>query len=851
MKKMTRFAAGVLSALMSTTTFADKAAYDGFEKADLGALDGQVGGTGFSGAYSANASMKVIERSLVYENGSLKIDGGKQALQMKRSTVANENLLGSRPLAESHAEDVFYVSALFYIDKNTKSNNNRDTYWVGLSPDSATRPAGGLGVEDTSYKWGGIIGGQGRLAAVVETDKPHFIVAKIHKNTKGAANKYDRVSLMVDPESADEPETWTMENQGPGSSTTYSELAYLNFFMQYDRAETVDTVIVDEIRVGTTWSDVVVPYEEKPDASSIVHWTGGAGGALDWTVPANWEENVSASGADVVFGQAGTGDATTVGNSVAADLMVNSLEYRHFSDANGEALHHVTSVAEGATLTVEGTNAVGRAFDVASVPQNAQAYVETHATLTGGGALNVSSPDGKVIVGGGTVEPDSSHVRGFVDLSGLSSFKADVDRLVLGEARNTRGEMYLATAGEGVNEIRANYVGIGDSAGILGGPETSVMKLGKSNVIHADRINVAATEVSGTKRNNGASGSLSFAAGLENPTLTVRSQGGTRRADMTVASHGDGGNNWYAITGRADFSGGRIDMLLGELLIAAGVGYNGTQRGSVDGYFTMDAGQVDVNKLSVGRTCLFDGGRKADTYPAWGRYTMRGGETIVNEAVEVGVSTNGAWRGGIQCVKGDIMLSGDARFTALGSVVLASDQGYTTSAVARVSIEDRAVFTACRGISNGLRLEDKSESWGDIKIAEFDGSVFVNGGLLAVTNSTGTSELKLDYGTLDVNGGRVIADRLTMTGPESVVKVKISSREPAVVVKGAANVDGAKLVVTVDDGYVLERTGSYKLIQAAAASGTFADIEAPRGMRIRNTANGIVGSFGGLVIVVQ
>lgn len=852
MKTKTMIASAAFSAMTATTAFAGKAAYDGFETADLGPLDEQIGGSGFDGPYVANASVTVVSRSLTYEKGDLKIVGGKQALQLKKSTVENTSLLSSRKLSDIHDEDVFYVSAIVYIDRNTRSFNNRDTFWVGLASDSSSRPGGGLGVEDTSYNWCGIVGGQGRLSGVaVVADSPHFIVAKIHKNTSGPENCYNRVSLMVDPESASEPSAWTKDNQTSGSSTTYPELGFLNFYMDYSRAETVDTFIIDEVRVGSTWADVVVPYvEPAADSDVIAHWTGADTEAKTWTQSGNWEDGVSPNSNDVVFDNDGTSASDDVTSAISVNTAVSSISFANVNLDGAESKRHTTSVAAGAVLSVAGTNAMGRAVSVTAQPLEANKMYNTQVALTGGGALAVESQEGEFLVGKGYSAPNNGRARGFLDLAGLASFTSDVSRLVLGEGIYTRGEMRLAATGDGVNFIRARYVGVGDSAGLLGGPETSVLTLGQENIIHADRVNIAATEVSGTKRNNCASGEMKFAEGLQNPSVIVRSRGGARRADMTIASHGDGGNNWYYLNGRADFSGGTVDMLLGELLVAAGAGYDGTQSGQVDGYFIMDAGIVDVERLCVGRTCIFDGGRKPDTHPAWGRYTMNGGVTLAG-AVEAGVSTNGAWKGGFQCARGDIALSNDAVFTALGSVVLASNQGYATSTVARVTIADNAVFSACAGIRNGLRVEGRTESWGEIKIAEFDGSVFVNGGTLAVTNEARTSELCLDYGTLSVTGGSVVVDKLTMTNAQSVVALELSAGSTPISVKGAANVDGAKLVVSAAEGYAIPRNSRITIIEAGSLSGRFSEVVLPGNMKIRYSSNAVYGAFDGLCVIVR
>ena len=848
---LARITSASLAAFACLSALADKAAYDGFELSDTGSLDGQIGGTGFAEAYVANEAATVITRNLVYRNGDLLVDGGRQALQLRKSADATQHVQFSRRLSDIH-DGVFYISALVFVDRNTKSSGNRDTVTLGLSAESGGRPHGGLGIEDTAYKWTAFIGTQGRLSSiVVEADKTHLLVARVYKTS--ASGPYNRVDLMVNPDSAEEPATWTLTNQTPGGSTgtTATEFGYLSFFMHQDRAEANDTFLFDEIRVGTTWSDVVVPSVEKTTASETVEWSGASEVSDNWSETENWSDEKSPVGNDAIFGLANVSSDGTPNSVVSESMAVNSLVFGNLAAENDMTKRQIIRIPAGTTLTVDGTNATGRAFAVSAVPSSAGTW-EARVGFTGGGALSVASPDGTFIAGEGYSSPGSTRERAFLDFSGLSSFSANVSRFLIGYGVRTRGEMKLAATGAGVNEIRADYVAIGDSAGVLGGPETALLELGPSNVIYAARINVAATEVSGSRRNNAESGILRFAPGFANPYLKIRSRGGARRADMTIASHGDGGDNWYYLSGSADFSGGTVDMMLGELLIAAGAGYTGTQSGAVDGHFTMEAGRLDVDKLSVGRTCIFAGGRKLDTHPAWGRFTMLGGEAVVNRAIEVGVSTNGSWKGGFQFAKGDIALSGDAHLTAAGSVVLASDQGYATGVVARVTIGGNATFDALGGICNGIRYEGRTDNNVDIKIAEFDGSVFVNGGLLAVTNDTQTSEFRLDYGTLSVAGGSVMADKLTMTNSESVVSILISGRDAPIVVNGAANVEGASLSVRIDNDNPPAKTGSYKLIQAQTLTGAFSDVTLPQGVvKLVYTDNSVSLCYGGTVVLLR
>ncbi len=101
-------------------------------------------------------------------------------------------------------------------------------------------------------------------------------------------------------------------------------------------------------------------------------------------------------------------------------------------------------------------------------------------------------------------------------------------------------------------------------------------------------------------------------------------------------------------------------------------------------------------------------------------------------------------------------------------------------------------------------------------------------------------------------GGSVVADKLTMTNAESVVSVVISGRGTPIVVNGAANVDGGRLVVAIDEDNPPVQSGSYTLIGAGSLTGRFSEVTLPQGtVKLAYTDGAICLSYCGTVVLIR
>ena len=124
------------------------------------------------------------------------------------------------------------------------------------------------------------------------------------------------------------------------------------------------------------------------------------------------------------------------------------------------------------------------------------------------------------------------------------------------------------------------------------------------------------------------------------------------------------------------------------------------------------------------------------------------------------------------------------------------------------------------------------------------------GGVIAVTNAAGSSELRLEKGTLKLAGGRVFADNLVMTNEASVVSVELGADyKPVTVTEGGAIKLGGSLVVSSADGFVPR--GDYAIATGGTRTGRFASVDLPSGYGVRYTAGSAYITRGALLVIIR
>lgn len=847
--KIMIWAMSAICGILSFRVFAGNLVYDGFEDyaADTKLENGSPnGGTGFAGGFigqvntSPDASY-VMEGGLVYQGGTLKVDGGNRRL---RCTKLKQYENPFRRQTQTYGTDAFYFSFLLRTDAQTVSGSDQDDMAFGFYSSDAYPPFGvATGGSGTKYFRGRALNNDGPLSTIpFEGDTTYFIVCRVEKTMKETKDRYNCVSILVNPTSDIEPSSWDIVYEYTGAGNTNfdkSELNWINFGVRLANQEDDDWYDLDELRAGTTWSDVVVNSFAPADAV----WTGG-GATDDWSDADNWEGGSLPGGARVFFGLADLTTQDAVNNAVSSSTSIKSLTYTNSVASGTSAAWHVTDIAPGAVLSVTGANETGYALELTGGSGFSDANRTVYAKLTGGGDFRIA--------GGGDVnlQLNGSGRRGdaYFDASELNSLDFDIGSLTMGMGVSTLGKFWCAAAGDGSNVVRAAYIGIGDSRNGKQYPATSEFWLGKSNWLFADAISVGAAFSGIGNWGNWASGTLEFASGLESPTLVVRGRDGVSRTSrLLIGCHGGTTDTfWYNVNGTFDASAGSVDILVDLMILGDGRGYwdPNNQRGECNGTFRMSSGTADVNSLVLGRSQYTGGGKQVRSYPGYGRLFVSGGTFVVNGETDVANNNKSAY----QCAKGEIFLSG-GEFLAGGPVVLATRSGNATSVVARVEISGGA-FTALGGIRSGEIAPNEQyelvELVADVSVAP--------GAVLAVTNESHDAELRLDHGALQLGGGMVFADSLIMTNSLSTVVLSASENwNGGVVVSGAVKL-GGRFRATLPEGMTRAPAGrSWKIAEGASRIGTFEVLDVPDRCSVRYTSKGAYfGNFNtGLTLIVR
>ncbi|MFG0248299.1 MAG: hypothetical protein ACF8OB_05380 [Phycisphaeraceae bacterium JB051] len=222
-------------------------ATDDFETSTM--TDSKItGGTGFDGDWALRGKAKtdfaIVEQSLQYDNGDIKVDGGKKALQY----VASDNgiaLMAVRNLPT--LSDSVYMSFLIESSNSTDTN---DFFQIGFDAGKSTAPNLSVLLQSKFYPRSSTkTGGAPSLMAVKQGET--FLLVMKAERVENTTN-YDQVTLFVNPTSLDESANKSVfQNKNAGISQIKRLLIRKAF------TESGDTFTVDQIRIGKTFESVV------------------------------------------------------------------------------------------------------------------------------------------------------------------------------------------------------------------------------------------------------------------------------------------------------------------------------------------------------------------------------------------------------------------------------------------------------------------------------------------------------------------------------------------------------------------------------------------------------------------
>jgi hypothetical protein len=359
-------------------------------------------------------------------------------------------------------------------------------------------------------------------------------------------------------------------------------------------------------------------------AATII-WSGAdSATTTNWSDGLNWFGNVTPGTSDTALfstnGMSASAGSASIDNMVSANVTVASLTY---APTNG---FRNTLIVPGMTLTISNTTVTS---SILSGTQNdAGGDVSVYNTVSGpGGTLVINSTN----VGSALLIQQSSGTAGThrstLDFSELDTFNATVGRVLIavhGPLNPVAGQLSIPNtvrpAGTLIlaktNIIRTTQVGLilggqdgGNGSGQGGAASISgpaivlgdgasnggqgVMQLGQTNAIFTDTICVS--------RQKSIATSLLFNPVFISPALYLRGTTSNRVMRFAVADDGNLSTSTTgasAVIGTVDLSAGTSDVMIDTLVIANGQTGNGTA--PITGIFTLGAGVMDVNTVTLG-----------------------------------------------------------------------------------------------------------------------------------------------------------------------------------------------------------------------------------------------------------
>ncbi|WP_202921738.1 autotransporter-associated beta strand repeat-containing protein [Anatilimnocola aggregata] len=412
-------------------------ASDGFEDYTAGAqLEssagvGLNGGTGWTEAWNvADASrtgVTVVSGGLSYAGGGLSIQGGTQAMQYVATETSVTQFISRAIPAES---GTVYLSFLY--NNTVNADGTDDFLQVGFDSGALPNPRVSAIDENNLFtaRSGTSTSGASNISSTTNTT--YLLVLKAEKVS--TSTTYNRVSLFVNPTTTSEPVTpsaVTTTNGGLGSA------AFLAF--RKARLEIGDTFLFDELRVGTSYADVVNNTSVQLDGANLtisdINSTG-----LDNQFSVSRSGNIlSVSDTNHGFRSPPAGGTLSADNkTVMFDLSVTTINTITVNSSGGNdtvAISEFDGTAVGVTDLTINTGAGTDTVNINGAITVSGAVNVTTVNVNSLAAATVSTGTGLTITNTGT----SSTLAGVISGSGAPLTKSGPGTVTLTNANTYSG----------------------------------------------------------------------------------------------------------------------------------------------------------------------------------------------------------------------------------------------------------------------------------------------------------------------------------------------------------------------------------------------------------------------------
>lgn len=232
--------------LFTSAGSASLLAYEDFDYGTDG-LDGQSGGTGFGGNWVSG--YETSSESLEAPDGYGFIPSGGRIQADMTDTDSYRDLGFQMDLNPVSGEETYYFSILF---QRNDSSNGTGGEWVHVIRlvDSAGTAVAYFQVTSAEQVVAFVSGGTAVASAqLIDLNKPYLIVCKLIARSAGNDEVFIKFYETGKDTVMDEPYFWDSQCSG-NSSHVITRLT-----MQFGNLS--DEVLMDELRIGTTWASVV------------------------------------------------------------------------------------------------------------------------------------------------------------------------------------------------------------------------------------------------------------------------------------------------------------------------------------------------------------------------------------------------------------------------------------------------------------------------------------------------------------------------------------------------------------------------------------------------------------------
>lgn len=279
-----------------------------------------------------------------------------------------------------------------------------------------------------------------------------------------------------------------------------------------------------------------------PSASAAnLSWDAGGGVDQNWSTSANWNPDAAiATGDNITF----TSTGATSNSSSTTNVVTGSISIGNLSFTGNTTNFQITQIDTDQTLTVSG--------NFSQSLQNGTSNV----IVKGSGSLSATGTNFSVAVSGVTGNATST-----LNMSGLSnfSFNGSTFAVSMATASATTGQNGTVTLGAS-NTITATEldIGVGGNFSQPVGNRRGILNLGTTNTINADQITVGSDKYVGT---------LQFAAGITDGTVTIRNKAGTGGANLNIADSLNQSTVVAPLVSTVNFGTNTVDAEFNDVII--------------------------------------------------------------------------------------------------------------------------------------------------------------------------------------------------------------------------------------------------------------------------------------------